>query len=208
MTGCAQIQDLGGNVDALPPDAPADALAAEAAAGALESHPPAGFTRCGQGAFSGPDSLALCGDPGTCIRSALLQMPALGTMACDAMTQHGGAWEVWCAPGEVYFWARWDDVSLTGARNACLGDAELLMAPGIDDVGDGTQEVCGDRASGDLYDASGAPIVSLLAGPTATIVMESRESAPTHGTGKLLPVGVGTCPQSMAYVLSGVALAW
>jgi hypothetical protein len=91
-----------GPVDA-PPIVP-DVLTKEAGDAGAPS-PPAGYTKCGEGAATPAQVKDACLQPQTASGQPM-------DKACDAVTSTGAVWQVWCKAGEGhYVWIRWDGVT-------------------------------------------------------------------------------------------------
>lgn len=192
------VIDLG-----VPTDAALDAAAV--------SHPPAGFTLCGEGTFTGAEELAACMSvPGI---SGALPYP----VDCSGASCTGGRYEIWCPPMDgtfVYFW-----VELTGVQApamSCIvtfGDASGPLSLYTELAGGRYVGSTGPRGSDGDFMGTG---VFLDRGPM-NVVFEGQASfgGSVGMTGTLnlwISATVAECPGSTThppphYVL-GVPMVW
>ena len=180
------------------------------------SHPPAGATLCGHGAFSASDATMGCMAPSFVLDDTFLPDGGVGSVprACSALTTTGGVWEVWCSPGSAYVWARFDEATSTGALGGCPGASVLAIDEGIYDTGSSG----GNTAHVSTYLPDGTSIFGTPPDMPQTAVYEITlpSAAGTAGTANLFLLGnveFASCgpmpgPPGPSTVLSGLTVTW
>jgi hypothetical protein len=179
----------------------------------LVPNPPPGAKECGSGTITEASSSTACMAPNWVLDSMLLPDGgmAMTPRDCGALSVTSGTWQVWCAPKQIYLWARFNDVSNTGTLADCHGLSLLEVDEGVyafaSGGGNGTQVA--------TYELDGAEIAGLTPSMPEDIVITTTLSASPGMGGSANLWVLGSLEDSCKMggfdpptVLAGVTVTW